>query len=321
MAAFPPIVQSVPSVPARNVSLLRRIWYVFGAGCGTGIGILTGIWVCLHRSDPQLINYAVACIPVVLTILIAFVPDLRRAHVAWRMGIVGIGVIWSILLWRQQILTQHDQELAVDTAVDRSNKHSDKQIDGVRQDLRDVGKHSDQQIASVKDGLKELTGLVSKTASELGESIGKVKPSEPQFAKLQFSLYDPSASEPVVVASMRADPEGVFSVDFVARNSSDTSTKMGDLWIQLCEVCTYAKEPEGFDKPKGINESSRHQVFSMLNPGVTLEKMNVQIKITKPVPWFELGFRYSCETCGKISDTQKARIFVLSQPRTSARMN
>jgi hypothetical protein len=47
---------------------------------------------------------------------------------AWRIGIVAIGVIWSILLWKQQVQTGRDQENAMARVLKEANKNSDEQI-------------------------------------------------------------------------------------------------------------------------------------------------------------------------------------------------
>ena len=82
----------------------------------------------LHWDDPRLINDTVACIPVVLTIVIAFVPNLSKAHTIWRIGIVAVGLAWSILLWKQQVQAGHDQENAMARVLKEANEHSDKQM-------------------------------------------------------------------------------------------------------------------------------------------------------------------------------------------------
>ena len=71
----------------------------------------------------------------------------------WRIGIVLIGILWSVLLWRQQTIqesqSQTQQRNAINSAVTNSNEHSDKTLRTFRDDIQSVlrdmaaGIHSD----------------------------------------------------------------------------------------------------------------------------------------------------------------------------------
>jgi hypothetical protein len=292
---------------------LRSLWYTFLAAVALAAALFTSVWFSKHWNDPDLqsvvVDFAVACLPVGLSILIAFVPDLRRAHMAWRIGIITIGLIWSVLLARQQHLSRQTavatQKQAVMSAVSESNLHSDQQIAAVRKDLQDVTK----QISGT---LRSLSSQVSKTESDLSGSISKVGVPQPKYAQLQFSFWN-NSKLPMLIQELRPDNDGSFSADFTVTNISDTAATSAEIWVQVCDQCVFAAEPNGFDKPTGTPENARHKMFAALNPGVSLEKMTVKVKPSQPFIQFSdisLGLRYSCATCGKIGDQQILRINV-----------
>jgi hypothetical protein len=96
--------------------------------CGLIAAALALFYAWIERDNPKFINYAVAFVPVALSILVAFVPDLRRAHMAWRVGIIATGAIWSLLLLQQQLQSAGEQEKAIASALKEANDHSDKQL-------------------------------------------------------------------------------------------------------------------------------------------------------------------------------------------------
>src|SRR5260370_22477651 len=125
-----------------EVSMLRRAWTIFGISCSSILVFVIVVWAYLHMDDPHFINYAAALIPGVFSFFFGFVPNVRERHIAWRIGILTLGIAWSAVLWRQQVITEREQEksinVAVNTAVDRSEKHSDQQTGVVRNQIDGV---------------------------------------------------------------------------------------------------------------------------------------------------------------------------------------
>jgi hypothetical protein len=282
-----------------------RVWYIFGGGW-VFAGLIFGVlWVYAHRHDADLqdvlVNFVVAWIPTLLAILIAFVPDLRKAHFAWRLAIVAVGMLWSVLLARQQILSVRtsriDQQAAIMNAVNQSDAHTDQEISTLRTDMK----------ASVNG----LSSQLEKTGSEITGNILSNKPAKVEPAKLTFSLFEPGNTFPVTSTSLRAGVDNEFSLDLTVKNVSSTPANQGEIWISLPPDCIYATEPAGFDKPSGTDESTRHRRFDNLNPGVSLEKMTITVKLTKTHSGFEMAMRYSCAACRELAAPQPIRIAVL----------
>jgi hypothetical protein len=209
-------------------------------------------------------------------------------------------------------------------AIQQSNQHADQQIDGVKKGLKDglkeVSDNSDQQISTVKAEVKstddKLSDLYSKTTiglEQLGVSINKVgKPDPPIPVKLEFTLWGTGSDWPILTTSLRPNKEGVFSVDFTVTNRSPTAAHSVDVWVDICTPCIFAKEPDGFDRPSGMPDQTRHMVIGLLNPEASLSKRTIEIKVPRPTDYFVIGWRYSCELCGgKVAPAQIGKIEVL----------
>jgi hypothetical protein len=261
----------------------------------------------------NIVNFLVAWIPFVISILLAFIPDKEMnasLRVKWRVVVIACGLFYSLLLWHQQTLTQkvasRDQEKLLSDSVNQSNQHSDKQIDTVRKDVQGVK-------GDLKETSTKLYELFVKTGNDLSTSIGKVgKPAPPEIARIQFTIYEPNSilkELPILSRSMVPDKDGNVSVDVTFTNISDTAAEAVDVWIVVCDGCSFAVEPPGYDKPSGIDEHMRHKMIPLLNAGAGFEKTTIVMKLPHPFPpWAGIAFRYSCKTCGKITDAQAAKI-------------
>jgi hypothetical protein len=281
--------------------------YVLGGLLTAGLTILGG-HVSTEKREYRLLFYVLGF--ALATIIVATgIPQYQAAMVA-----LAAPTPEQIVMRAVGDANQH-----TDTAVDGANKHTDSQVAMVRDDLKGATTHSDQQIGMVRGDLKGVistfTELFSKTESDLGTAISKVnKPDPPERARLQFSLWGDGklANFPLTTYAMKPDKDGVFDVEFYFNNPTGTAASKIDFWAQVCQACSYAKEPTGFDRPSGLDEHVRHRVLpGFINPGTSFEKNAIAVKMDKPLPYFEISFRYSCETCGPISEFQTVRIIVL----------
>jgi len=267
---------------------------------------LAFIFLAKEGLSLRLTNFAVACTPVALTIVIAFIPDLRRAPMKWRIGVVSIGLMWTLLIFKQEVLTENEQNRviteAISRAVSKSNKHSEQEIGNQVQKLTGVFREG---LGQVSNGLSHQ---MSNGLSTLNQNLSKVgQPPEPKFAQIQFSLWDEQFRDfPELVDTVERDSEGVFKVYWTGRNTSDVAAENLEFWIVLCDDCTYAREPEGFDRPPGTSDVVRHRMFGFLNPGVTIAKIEMDVRMNGHYGWFEMDVKYSCKTCGKMPANPQA---------------
>ena len=295
-------------------------------GIGIGVVVLCPILVHLGRvwiprvwGDLRFVNYFVAFIPTILSILFAFVIDKeleRHMRTMWRIGIVACGILYSVALWHQQELTDKSnletQKTIVSDAVKQANSHSDekfvdvhKEVQGVKADVQGVK----------KDLADQIDKTVSKSTFSLNESIGKVgKPVSPEAARVLFSLWKDNVSDgvPELTRTVSQGSDGNFSVDFSFTDVSTTTAESLDVWILIGEVCSYVKEPTGFENPSGTIPQQRHITIPLLNPGTSFQKTTLLLKCSLSPPFkMAVGFKYSCKTCGKMGEVQKAQVTVV----------
>lgn len=289
------------------------------SGSVAGCGLLWLIWgIYLYWSDIRLVNFLAAWIPFVLSILLAFVPEhtmTRPKKYLWRSGVIAVGFIWSVVLWHQQVVADNtakqDQARIVSQAVSESNQHSDGKIGQVEGDLQSTR-------ADLEARIDKVPQLLTKTESDLNSSISKVGTAPVKYAQLQFEIFDPTASVPRMSQTISPDDNGVYTLDFGVTNVSDTAASSGEIWVHICDQCAFSEEPNGFDRPNGLDERSRHKLFQNLNPGVSLERMTIKFKIAGgPFAFTDVFFNYSCASCGKIAPPQSIRNFLLQPFHTS----
>lgn len=111
--------------------------------------------------------------------------------------------------------------------------------------------------------------------------------------------------------SLLPDKDGIFTVDVAIHNpSSVTVTKM-DIWIDICDGCQFASEPEGFTKLVGMRDETRYKIIEVFNPDTSSEKIVLKIRlVNRSMPYFQVGFRYSCSACELKAKEQVATIYV-----------
>lgn len=275
-----------------------------------GVLALFGVAVKKRWNDPNFVNFLVAWIPFVLSILLAFIPDSAMKilwRIIWRSGVILGGLLYSALLWHQQSLTaaaaKEDQRQLLSYAVNNANTHSDEKIGSLSRDVQGVKKDLENTIGAT---ISQSTSSLSKTIG----SVGKSQP--PEKAKILFSLWPfNDDGSPNLVTSLSPDKDGIFTINMTFKNAAISSAADNmDVWIEICKICQFAGEPDGFDKPSGISEQVRHRVLNVLNPGIAVEKTPIKIKLTYEIPFFQIGFTYACAGCKAKDEKQIATVYV-----------
>ena len=164
----------------------------------------------------------------------------------------------------------------------------------------------------VKKNGGDLIKMLSGTAKDLSDRIDADRPPAALNASVEFSFYSNEVADfPIKVKSMNFSPTGTLVIDFTGRNTSTVAANGLELWVNICTECTYAKEPEMFEKLRGQDEHLRHRVFGALNAGVFINEMTVEISPTRPgLKIYEISLRYACSNCGVVTDWQSIRVFV-----------
>src|SRR5437867_7308799 len=108
-----------------------------------GASVVLGITYLLLRAysnwndpdrDYKLVNFAAAWFPFAISVFVAFIPDFEKAkrmRPVWRIGIILVGLVYSVVLWVQQSVNlragRKDQQEAIMKAVNQANEHTDKE--------------------------------------------------------------------------------------------------------------------------------------------------------------------------------------------------
>jgi hypothetical protein len=153
------------------------------------------IWAPKIWGDLHVVNFIVAAIPTILSILFAFIIDKdlgRRMRYGWRLSIIGVGMLYSLFLWHQLDLTDRanakQTQDAIGSAVQQANAHSDQKFREIQGKVDGLGNSLNQTAT-------EIGKQLNQTEVDLDSNIGKVgKPAPPAAAKLVFSLWSDSAT-------------------------------------------------------------------------------------------------------------------------------
>ena len=291
-------------VPEQSKRLSPRMaLWVAGSSVAACALVWTGWGIRLYWNDVRLINFLAAWIPFVLSTLLAFVPEHKMTTTKkwlWRCSVMLVGLSWSVVLWHQQVVTdataRKDQETIVTSAVSQANVHSDEQIGFVRKDVQGVKK-------DLGDTAQKLSDLFVKSENDLSTSIGKVgKPEPPELAKIEFHLLDDKDS-PTDNPTLHMESDGTYAVNFLVTNDSNVQAESIDVWVHICGLCSFAKEPAGFEHPAGEMPDTRHVFIGSLNAGVSYKKLTINFNTTALTPNVGIAFSESCKNCGKVKRT------------------
>jgi hypothetical protein len=304
MSALRPLRIAAAQILACILVVVARVVYLYGLN----------FW-----QSTTAINFLAAWIPAAIGIVVAFVPDKdleRHMRLRWRFTVASFFVGWSVVLWHQQVLNDQastgTNSALLTGAISKANQHSDEKFAGVQKDVGDLG----DKVETVNKQQIELAQDFAKATGDIKTNLGKVgKPDPPEPAKLRVSLWKDGqgkAQEPVESETVQQNPDGTVTAQFLVRNISNTGAQESDLWVMLCDSCTFAKEPDGFEKPAGTPEKERHIHMSPLNPGVAFKVLSVTFKSEPTFPKYAMGFLLSCGNCGKM-DPMKNLYFDVEQ--------
>ena len=294
---------------------LRVVWLTFLWACVAALFVLVGIWTFRQAAHAdQVLSWLIAFVPVILGVLVIAVPakhEDEQTHMRWRYVLGGVLIVYGVLVWVQQTRAlseaQADQQKAItDTAAKTSAAVSAEVSKTVGAEYQNMIADLNMQIQSLQhqlsDQAKDFARQLRQTDADLNGSISKFGIPPTRYAQLEFKAF--SGSSPTIIP----DKDGVFSVDFIFTNTSEVGTGTGDVWVFICDECEFAGNQVGFDSPVGLIDREKHMTFPQLNPGVTMERKTIRIKITGgPFSWTDLGFRYACAECGKVNPMQLVR--------------
>jgi len=176
---------------------------------------------------------------------------------------------------------------------------------------------------NVSPGLLSGTELppadwMNKRLHELGEKWTVAIPSppkpaviipEPKLARLQFSFWSDAlnSAELMPIREITVPRRGKsVTLDFTVGNVGEATASNIDIWMSICMICAFAKEPDGFSRPRGLGELYRWRLIQRLSVGTYMEKMTAEV-VPPPANSFNVDFISTCDTC----DGQKKEKFIV----------
>jgi hypothetical protein len=140
-----------------------------------------------------------------------------------------------------------------------------------------------------------------------------VKPSAPLKAKLQFSFWPIGSDEHLIDTISKPLVNGVSTVSFTAKNTGRAQAENGQVWIQICDGCRFAEEPEGTTIPQG-DSTVRRKHFDVLHMGSYFEGTALKIIPPDGLSSFKIALKYSCEKCPPIDNKHPQKLTVNVSP-------
>ena len=133
---------------------------------------------------------------------------------------------------------------------------------------------------------------------------------KPLRANLRFAFWPVAADEQLVDTVSKSIENGAVTVSFTAKNEGNAQADNGQIWIQICDACKFAEEPEGTTVPPGEPIIVRRKRFDILHMGSYFDGTTLKIVPPSGVPFFTIAFKYACERCPSIDNNhpQKLRI-------------
>lgn len=74
----------------------------------------------------------------------------------------------------------------------------------------------------------------------------------PARAQFQFAFWPVAPDEQLSTAISKSSENGIVTVAITAKNIGNAQADNGQIWIQICDECKFAEEPEGTSIPKMI---------------------------------------------------------------------
>ena len=201
---------------------------------------------------------------------------------------------------------QHSQDQAeitgLKTAVETANRNQEA---NTKQFVDAFGKLS-QKVSDLQTGAatEALQKRLATVQLELQNTQKALAPGPK--AKLLFTFFpfkngimgtEPSA-EPSTDVTLPVNPDNTVHFEFTVLNLTYVDATEGQYAILVCDLCRFAKEPQGFTKLEGRPDTERYVSFAKIpakSQGPILGKIDMLIP-----PGFanlQVGINYRCHTC------------------------
>jgi hypothetical protein len=185
-----------------------------------------------------------------------------------------------------------------------------------------------QFLASLQTLSDRVSALQTKAATEAlrtelanvkGELEKTQKALDPPKATLLFSFVpfkttqldnNSTTGEPVTETTVSPTADGTLHVDFTVMNLTDIDAVDGEMTLQICDVCKFAKEPAEFKKLPGQDERQRYKSFDRILSKVAFYTLSAEIIAPLGSRDVTIGMYFRCRTCVRQEEPSRAIIHI-----------
>jgi hypothetical protein len=143
---------------------------------------------------------------------------------------------------------------------------------------------------------KELAGV----KAELESTQKALTPAKAALTFTFVPFTNPPLGQPFTPATEATLPvktDGSVHVEFSVLNLTDAAAVDGELELQICDQCTFAKEPAGFTRLEGEPSTRRFMTFNRILPAVAFRTLAADVIAPSSIQDFPIAINYRCRTC------------------------
>ena len=233
--------------------------------------------------------------------------DYKSKWMRWMLVVLvvsacSIGIGYQVIQRQEKAATATLNQANIDGLQDQVAAVQKAQDDNTKQFLGSFKKLSDEVSAlETKVATEELRAELAMVKGELQKTQAALAP--PPKAKLNFSFApftNPPLGQPftpVTAVTLPVEADGSVNVRFSVLNLTDVHAVDGELTLQICDQCRFAKEPASFTKLEGQSDTKRYMAFDRILAGVAFRILTADVIAPANAGSFTIAINYRCRTC------------------------
>lgn len=229
----------------------------------------------------------------------------RRAAVLTLILLLAVGSAFNNYYTGRRTSSQHLQDQAeitgLKTAVETANSNQEANtrlfIDAFGKLSQKV---SDLQTGVATEALQKRLASVQVELQNTQRALAPAPKARLLFTFLPFKsgTLGGAPTVPATDVSLPLNLGDTIHFEFTVLNLTEADAMDGQYSLLICELCGFAKEPQGFTKLEGRPETERYTNFVKI-PAMSQGPMVGKIEMSVPqgMSSVEVGIVYRCHTC------------------------
>jgi hypothetical protein len=149
---------------------------------------------------------------------------------------------------------------------------------------------------------EDLQKKLSRVQLELRNTQKVMAPAPKARLLFTFFPYDRGIlgqknAAPSTDVTLPLNVDGSVQVRFTVLNPTQAEARNGQYAVLVCDLCKFAKGPEGFTKVDGRPDNERYFGFAVIPPVAELPTAQIDVIPPPNVNSFNVGITYRCQTC------------------------